>query len=216
MISIQTFTRPDRDVVNTLAGFGTATLHEVLGQKGAMPFAIKPIYPGMRVCGAALTVDCRPGDNLAIHAAVEVAQPGDVLVVDYKGYVESGPFGDVLATACMKAGIRGMVIDGCVRDGSTLREMGFPVFGRGLSMKGTTKAQPGSAGVPIICAGVAVAPGDAIVGDDDGVVVIPRDAIAATAKAAQEREDKEAAMREKLKAGATTIDLLGLSRLLGR
>lgn len=216
VITIENFVRPDRDAVERLSGFGTATLHEALGQTGAMPFPIKPIYAGMNVCGTALTVECRPGDNLAIHAAVQVAEPGDVLVVDYKGYTEAGPFGDVLATACMTSGIRGMVIDGCVRDGATLQEMQFPVFARGLSMKGTTKAGPGSVGVPIICAGVAVAPGDVVVGDDDGVVVVPRDRLASAAKAARERDDKEADMRLKLKAGATTIDLLGLSSLLAR
>ena len=214
MITIEKFTRPTAAALASVAAFGSATLHEALGQQGAMPFAIKPIYPGMKVCGAALTVECRPGDNLAIHAAVEKAKPGDVLVVDYKGYVEAGPFGDVLATACQTAGIRGMVIDGCVRDGASLLEMGFPIFARGLNMKGTSKSQPGRVGVPIICAGVAVAPGDVVVGDDDGVVVVPRGRIAATVKAARERDDKEAAMRDKLRKGATTIELLDLTRLL--
>ncbi|CAN5228360.1 4-carboxy-4-hydroxy-2-oxoadipate aldolase/oxaloacetate decarboxylase [soil metagenome] len=214
MITIGKFTRPTAAALASFAAISPATLHEALGQEGAMPFAIKPIYPGMKVCGAALTVECRPGDNLAIHAAVETAKPGDVLVVDYKGYLEAGPFGDVLATACQKAGIRGMVIDGCVRDGASLRAMGFPVFGRGLNMKGTTKNQPGKVGLPIICAGVAVAPGDVVVGDDDGVVVVPRGRIAAVVQAAQARDEKEATMREKLKKGATTVELLGLARLL--
>ena len=214
MITIEKFARPSAASLAAVAAFGSATLHEALGGQGAMPHAIKPIYPRMKLCGAALTVECRPGDNLAIHAAVETAKPGDVLVVDYKGYLEAGPFGDVLATACIAAGIRGMVIDGCVRDGASLHEMGFPVFGRGLNMKGTSKNQPGKVGVPIICAGVAVAPGDVVLGDDDGVVVVPRSRVAATVKAARERDDKEAAMREKLKKGSTTIELLDLAKLL--
>lgn len=214
MISVSAFERPSRSDIAAIGAFSAATLHEALGQGGAMPFAIKPIYSGMRICGPALTVDCRPGDNLAIHVAVSRAEPGDVLVVDYKGYVEAGPFGDVLATQCIAAGIAGMVIDGCVRDGISLRDMGFPVFARGLNMKGTSKAAPGSVGVPIVCAGVPVAPGDVIVGDDDGVVVVPRARVAAVARMAGEREAKEASMREELRGGATTIDLLDLSRLL--
>lgn len=214
MITTQDYTRPDPAAVAAIAAFGSATLHEAIGQVGAMPFPIKPIYSGMKVCGAALTVDCKPGDNLAIHAAVLGAKLGDVLVVDYKGYTEAGPFGDVLATACIAAGIRGLIIDGCVRDGASLRDMGFPVFARGLNMKGTTKNQPGSVGLPIICAGVAVAPGDAVLGDDDGVVVVPRARLAEAAKAARERDDKEAVMRDKIKAGATTVELLDLARLL--
>jgi 4-hydroxy-4-methyl-2-oxoglutarate aldolase len=210
------FARPTWEEIEALSPFSPATLHEAMGQKGAMPSCIKPIYPGMRLCGPALTVDCKPGDNLAIHGAVERARPGDVLVVDYKGFVESGPFGDILATACLARGVAGMVIDGCVRDGTTIRELGFPIFARGLNMKGTTKTQPGAVGVPITCAGVAVAPGDAVVGDDDGVVVVPRALVAATAAAARAREDKEAAMRERLKAGATTVELLGLRPLLQR
>ena len=211
MITFHSFSRPDAEAVTALAGIATATLHEAIGQKGALPFEIKPIYPGMKLCGTALTVDCTPGDNLAIHAALRVAQPGDVLVVDYKGHVEAGPFGDVLGTACLQAGIRGMVIDGCVRDGEALRDLPFPVFSRGLSMKGTAKGKPGVVGAPIVCAGVAVAPGDAIIGDDDGVVVVPRDMIAMAASEGRARDEKEATMREKLKSGATTIDLLGLA-----
>ena len=207
-------TRPSETELAELAGFSTATLHEAMGRRGAMPVFIKPIYPGMRVCGAALTVDCPAGDNLMIHAAIECARPGDVLVVDYKGFAEAGPFGDVMATAARAKDIRGIVIDGCVRDGTTLRDMGFPAFARGLNMKGTTKQLFGSVGEPIICAGVAVTSGDIIVGDDDGVVVVPRGAIAATLHAAREREEKEAILREELRAGATTVDLLGLKEIL--
>ncbi len=214
MIRIEDFARPSPEEVAAVAPFPPATLHEALGQIGAMSFPIKPIHPGATVCGVALTVDCKPGDNLAIHAAVANARPGDVLVVDYKGEVEWGPFGDVLGTACQKAGILGLVIDGCVRDGPTLKEMGFPVFAHGLNMKGTAKASPGAVGVPVHCGGVRVEPGDVVVGDDDGVVVVPRARIREAAEKSQAREDKEAAMREKLRAGETTIALLGLGPLL--
>ncbi len=129
--------RPDRDLVKALAEFGTATLHEAYGKKGAMPFYIKPLYPGMKVCGPALTVAVSPGDNLMIHYAMTLAQPGDVLVVDAKGFTEAGPWGDIMTTAAIVRGIAGLVIDGCVRDAETIREMGFAVFARGTSMKGT-------------------------------------------------------------------------------
>jgi 4-hydroxy-4-methyl-2-oxoglutarate aldolase len=206
--------RPSDEELGALSAFSTATLHEAMGRRGAMPVFMKPIYPGMRVCGAALTVDCPAGDNLMIHAAIECAAPGDVLVVDFKGFEEAGPFGDVMATASQAKGIRGIVIDGCVRDGATLREMGFPAFARGLNMKGTSKRLFGSVGEAIICAGVAIAPGDAVIGDDDGVVVVPRGAIGATLEATRQREDKEAELRERLRAGATTVDLLGLRETL--
>lgn len=205
------YPRASAEQIEKLKIFPTPTLHEALGQSGAAPYYIKPIYKGMKVAGAALTIDCPPHDNLSIHAAVANAQEGDVLVVDYKGFVESGPFGDVLATASQAAGIGGLVIDGCVRDGEQLKEMGFSVFSRGLSMKGAAKKRMGSVGVPILFAGIPVQPGDAVVGDDDGIVIIPRKQIDAVIKDAQAREDKEAEMREKLRNGATTIELLGLT-----
>ena len=176
-----------------------------------MPFAIKPIYPGMRVCGPALTVDCKPGDNLAIHAAVEQAEPGDVLVVDYKGFSRPGRSATCSPRRAVAAGIVGLVIDGCVRDGPTLREMRFPVFARGLNMKGTAKNAAGAVGVPIVCAGVR-----GVARRRGGRRRRRRGRGAARqngggGKAARERDDKEADMRERLKAGATTVDLLGLS-----
>jgi 4-hydroxy-4-methyl-2-oxoglutarate aldolase len=216
MNDIQDFRRASVDDVKALAAFSPATLHEAMGQRGAMPSCIKPIYPGMKVAGSALTVRCKPGDNLAIHRAVAEARPGDVLVVDNDGFAESGPFGDVLATACQAKGILGLIIDGCVRDGPNLKAMGFPVFSRGLNMKGAAKSNPGDVGVPIVCAGVAVSPGDIVIGDDDGVVVVPRAMIAEALKGARARDDKEDAIKEKLKSGATTIDLLGLRPLLDK
>lgn len=214
MNDIGDFRRASADDIEALAAFSPATLHEAMGQRGAMPCCIKPIYPGMKVAGSALTVRCKPGDNLAIHRAVATARPGDVLVVDNDGFAESGPFGDVLATACQAKGVTGLIIDGCVRDGPNLKAMGFPVFSRGLNMKGATKSNPGDVGVPIVCAGVAVSPGDIVIGDDDGVVVVPRAMIAEALKGARARDDKEDAIKEKLKGGATTIDLLGLQPLL--
>lgn len=208
--------RPSPDELKQLADFSAATLHEAMGCKGAMPVFIKPIYLGMHVRGSALTVVSPPGDNLTIHAAIECAAAGDVLVVDCGGHVEAGPFGDVMATACKAKGIVGIVIDGCVRDGATLRDMGFPAFARGLNIKGTTKRLFGSIGKPIVFAGVQIAPGDAIVGDDDGVVVVPRAEIAATIEAAREREQRESVMRNRLREGATTVEILGLRDILSK
>ncbi|QYK42223.1 MAG: 4-carboxy-4-hydroxy-2-oxoadipate aldolase/oxaloacetate decarboxylase [Paracoccaceae bacterium] len=201
-------------MILALGAFQTATLHEALGRTGAMPHAIKPIYPGMRLAGPALTVSCPPGDNLTIHAAIEHARPGDVMVVDFNGELEAGPFGDILATACMARGITGLVIDGCVRDGTGLRDLGFPVFARGLNMKGTTKTAFGTLGQPIVCAGVQVAPGDIVIGDDDGVVVVPADRAAEILMAAEKRDSDEEIKRQHLREGALTVDLLGLRRYL--
>jgi len=200
------------ETVAAFAAFQTATLHEAQGKKGAMPHAIKPIYPGMRLAGPALTVKCPPGDNLTVHAAIEHARPGAVLVVDFNAELEAGPFGDVLATACMARGIVGLVIDGCARDGASLRDIGFPVFARGLNMKGTTKTTLGTIGQPITCAGVEVAPGDIVVGDDDGVVVIPAGRVPEVLAAARARDRDEEVLRRRLSEGALTMDLLDLRR----
>lgn len=206
--------RPPVAALEALANFATATVHEAMGGTGALAPAVKPLYPGMRLCGPALPVDCPAGDNLMLHAAIAEAAPGEVLVVDFKGCVEAGPFGDVLAHACRLRGILGLVIDGTVRDGAALRAMGFPVFARGLCMAGTSKRGPGSVGLPVVCAGVRVARGDLVLGDDDGVVVVPRDGLQATIEAAERREAKEAELRAALETGRTTVELLGLEAAL--
>jgi 4-hydroxy-4-methyl-2-oxoglutarate aldolase len=153
-------------------------------------------------------------DNLMLHQAIYAAEPGSIIVAEVNRGYEGGYWGEIMTIAAQQRKIAGLVIDGCVRDGATIRELGFPIFARGLNMKGTVKMRLGAVGVPITCAGVAVAPGDAVVGDDDGVVVVPRALIATVAQAGREREDKEAAMRAKLEAGATTVELLGLRPLL--
>lgn len=197
-----------------LLKFGTATVHEAQGQKGAVNGAIRPVDPAMRVAGPALTVRCRPGDNLALHYALTKIQPGQVLVVDAEGFTEAGPWGDVMSMAAMLRGCAGLVIDGSVRDSQTIIDMGFPVFSRGLSIKGTNKYQPGQVGVPVVLGGVLVRTGDVIVGDRDGLVVVLAEDIDMAIETSQAREDKEVAFREKLKAGQMTVDLLGLGPLL--
>lgn len=208
------FPRPSEEDLARLAGFSSPTVHEAIGQKGAMASALKPIASGMKVCGPALTVDCPVGDNLMIHAAIAGARPGDLLVVDHKASLDDGPFGEVMATACHARGIVGLVIDGCVRDSAEIRAMGFPVFARGLCIRGTTKVKEGSIGQPIRCGGTPVQPGDIVLGDDDGVVVVPRAEAQAAATAAAQRVRSEAEMMEKLRAGATTVELLGLAQRL--
>ena len=211
MTVIHDFPRPAPDVVEAFRNQSPATLHEAMGKKGAMSFPIKPLYPGMRLCGPAVTVSGGPADNLMIHTAMALTKPGDVLVVDFKGMTEAGPWGDILTVAALQRGLAGLVIDGCVRDAVTIRDMGFPVFCRGTSMKGTTKSLViGDVNTAIVCGGVVVAPGDIVVGDDDGVVVVPQAEAAATLVNAAERERMEDELREKLRSGLTTVEVLKL------
>ncbi|WP_213955946.1 MULTISPECIES: 4-carboxy-4-hydroxy-2-oxoadipate aldolase/oxaloacetate decarboxylase [unclassified Variovorax] len=200
--------------LEALKRFGTATIHEAQGQKGAVDGAIRALDPGMRVAGPALTVKCRPGDNLALHYALTKLVPGQVLVVDAEGFVEAGPWGDVMSCAAMQRGAAGLMIDGSVRDSHTIVEMGFPVFSRGISIKGTNKRQPGQIGVPVVFGSIVVRPGDVVVGDRDGVVVVLAEEVAHVVDACQAREDKEEKFREQLRSGKTTVELLDLGPLL--
>ena len=202
--------------IATLRQLGAATVYEAQGAKGALDNGMKPIDPTVRLAGPALTVDCRPADNLMLHYAVQKARPGDVLVVDAKGFMEAGPWGDVLTIQAMKLGIAGLVINGCVRDANLIIELGFPVFCRGLSIKGTGKNQPGKINVPITIGDVLIHPGDIIVGDRDGLVVVPQDEIDSAIASSLAREDKEAKQRKAIEEGAFTADLLGLADTLRR
>ncbi|WP_019579783.1 4-carboxy-4-hydroxy-2-oxoadipate aldolase/oxaloacetate decarboxylase [Pseudomonas mandelii] len=200
--------------LDTLKQLGSATIHEAQGQKGALDSGLRPVDPNVRLAGPALTVDCRPDDNLAIHYALTKAKPGDVLVVDAKGFTEAGPWGDLLTLASQKLGIAGLVINGSVRDANAIIEMGFPTFSRGLSIKGTNKCQPGKVNVPIHIGGVSVIPGDIIVGDRDGLVVIEQHAVEEVIRLSQAREAKEDGVRAGIESGVSTIELLGLSPIL--
>jgi 4-hydroxy-4-methyl-2-oxoglutarate aldolase len=179
-----------------------------------MDSAIKPLDARVRVAGPAFTVDSAPADNLMIQYAVSIARPGDVLVVDAKGFAEAGAWGDVLSLYAQRVGIAGLVIDGGVRDSQEIIAMGFPVFSRSLSIKGTGKFHPGRVNVPVICAGVTVHPGDIIVGDADGVVVVPAADLHRAVQLAEEREAKEDAIRTELMRGASLVDLMGLRERL--
>ena len=203
--------------ITQLRELGAATVYEAQGAKGALDSGLKPVDPTLRLAGPALTVDARPADNLILHHAVLQARPGDVLVVDAKGFMEAGPWGDVLTIQAMKLGIAGLVINGCVRDANLIIDLGFPVFCRGLSIKGTGKNQPGKVNVPVCFGDVVIHPGDIIVGDRDGLVVVASDEVDFAIKTSQEREAKEARMREAIQAGSSnTAELLNLTETLKR
>lgn len=203
-------------LLGTLRDLGAATLHEAQGQTGAIDPAIRPLDPSFRLAGPAFTVDCRPSDNLVLHLALTKAKRGDVLVVDAKAFVAAGPWGDVMTLAAQVAGIAGLVIDGSVRDSQSIIDMGFPVFSRGICIVGTNKNQPGTIGAPVSVGGVRVEAGDVVVGDRDGVVVIPRVRAIEVAKLGREREAKEDALRDQIRAGRTTLDILGLGDSMRR
>ncbi|MCW5300519.1 RraA family protein [Herbaspirillum lusitanum] len=203
-----------KEQIIQLRDLGSATVYEAQGAKGALDHGMKPIDPTSRLAGPALTVDVRPGDNLVLHYAVLQAQPGDVLVVDAKAFMEAGPWGDVLTVLAMKKGIAGLVVNGCVRDANTIIGLGFPVFCRGLSIKGTGKHQPGKVNVPIVIGDVVINPGDIIVGDRDGLAVVAKDEVDSTIANSIAREDKEEKMRKDIEAGASTVELMNLGGIL--
>ncbi|WP_443114490.1 4-carboxy-4-hydroxy-2-oxoadipate aldolase/oxaloacetate decarboxylase [Herbaspirillum seropedicae] len=203
-----------KEQIQQLRELGSATVYEAQGAKGALDHGMKPIDPASRLAGPALTVDARPGDNLVLHYAVLQAKPGDVLVVDAKGFMEAGPWGDVLTVLAMKKGIAGLVVNGCVRDANTIIDLGFPVFCRGLSIKGTGKHQPGKVNVPIVIGDVLIHPGDIIVGDRDGLAVVARSEVETTIASSMAREEKEQKMRQAIENGASTVELMQLDTIL--
>lgn len=205
------------DKLQQLRELGAATIYEAQGAKGALDQGMKPIDPTVRLAGPALTVDTRPADNLMLHYAVLQAKPGDVLVVDAKGFMEAGPWGDVLTLQAMKLGIAGLVINGCVRDANLIIDLGFPVFCRGLSIKGTGKNQAGKVNVPVCIGDVMIRPGDIIVGDRDGLVVVAQDEVDIAIATSLAREEKEAQQRKAIEAGTSnTVELLNLGETLKR
>jgi 4-hydroxy-4-methyl-2-oxoglutarate aldolase len=202
--------RPDADSVKVLGELGVATVHEAQSRSGLMKTYMRPIYPGAKVAGPAVTVSCQAGDNLMIHAAVEVCQPGDVLVVTTTSDSTDGMFGELLATSLVAHGVLGLIIDAGCRDVSELTAMDFPVLSKAISAQGTVKSTAGSVNIPVVCAGAAVQPGDVIVADMDGVVVVPREDAPEVAKASQARIAKEEKSRENLRSGGLGLDFYGL------
>jgi 4-hydroxy-4-methyl-2-oxoglutarate aldolase len=209
-VIIRKIDRADPAVIAGLAAAGVASVYEAQGRRGLLDPEIRPIQHGARIGGSAVTVSSASGDNLLVHAAIEVLQDGDLLVVALTEPALHGMVGDLLATSMRAHGCVGLIIDSAVRDSAELNEMGFPVWSRGIYSAGTAKATPGSVNVTVMCAGATVNPGDVIVADDDGVVVVQREGAASVLEAAQQRLDKEAATRTRLEAGELGVDFYGL------
>jgi len=207
---VRKIARPDPDAVRSLRELGVATVHEAQARTGLMRPYIRPIYPAAKAAGPAITISCHPGDNLMIHAAIEVCREGDMLVVSTTSESTDGMFGELLAESARAHGVVGLVIDAGVRDVSDLTAMQFPVWSKAISAQGTVKATAGSVNVPIVCAGAIIRPGDAIVADADGVVVVKREASAEVARLGVERAAKVLKTRERLRAGELGLDFYGL------
>jgi len=211
---VRTIQRADPRDIARLGAFGVATVHEAQDRTGLLLPSIRPVYPAARTAGSAVTVLCGAGDNLMLHAALAVVQPGDVLVVATASESTHGMFGELLAESCRALEVAGLVIDAGVRDTAEITALAFPVWSKAVSAQGTTKTFAGSVNLPIVCAGAAVSPGDVVVGDADGVVIVPRASAAEVAAAADRRIEKEARTRERLKAGELGLDIYGLRDVL--
>lgn len=213
-IAVRNIKRPDSDVVAGFSTIGVATVHEAQGRTGYLDSALNPIYRGAHIAGPAVTVSVAPCDNWMIHVAVELCREGDVLVVAPTSPSDAGYFGELLATALSTRGVKGLVIDAGCRDVRELTEMGFPVWSRHVSATGTVKETLGDVNVPVVCGGQLIEPGDLIVADDDGVVVVRRTSAADILAASIAREEKEALVRERYRAGEISLDVSNMRQRL--
>lgn len=215
-VVVRNIKRADASAIGTMQALGVSTTHEALGRYGLMKTYMRPIWSGASIAGPAVTVLAQPGDNWMIHVAVEQCQPGDIMVVGCTTDNTDGMFGDLLATSLKARGVKGLILDAGCRDVATLKEMGFPVWSRAISAKGTVKATLGAVNIPVVCAGVNVEPGDVIVADDDGVVCVPKTYAVETAQKAQKRANDEGGKREKLAAGQLGLDMYGMREPLAK
>jgi len=211
---IRNIHRADADAIATLERLGVSTVHEAQGRTGLMQPYMRPLWRGARIAGSAVTALCHPGDNWMIHVAAEVVRPGDVLVVACSSESSDGAFGELLATSLKALGVKGVVLDVGCRDAAEITAMQFPVWSRAISAKGTVKATIGAVNAPVVCAGVAVKPGDVVVADDDGVVIVPRMDGLKVAKTGEAREKKEAVSRVRLRKGELGLDLYDMRKSL--
>ena len=211
---IKKMIRPSQHLIEELSQFDSATVHEASGGKGALESSIKPVDPKSRLCGPALTVAGRPGDNLMLHKAIYIAEKGDVLVVTVGGFVEAGPWGEIMTVAAQVRGIAGLVIDGSIRDSIAIQELGFPAFSKGLCIKGTTKDCLGTINHPVVIGDVTVYPGDVILGDADGVVVVSQKDLAEVLEKCKLRKEKEERIKKELQMGKSTLELYGFDKIL--
>jgi 4-hydroxy-4-methyl-2-oxoglutarate aldolase len=204
--------RPPQSIIDQFRELGTATIHEASGRKGYTSWAIKPIAKGVRICGPAFTVDCHPRDNLMLHKALEKAQPGDVIVASVGGFHEAGYFGGLMATSATARKLGGLAIDGCIRDSEEIVRMGFPIFCRGFCILGTGKTGPGTVNHPILFGGCVVNPGDLIVGDADGMVVVARSECETVLKKSIDRVEMEKRKSGQLAAGISSVEFNKLGK----
>ena len=206
-IVVRNIQRADSNAIGTFEALGVSTVHEALGRSGLMKPYLRPIYAGAQIAGPAVTILAQPGDNWMLHVAIEQCQKGDVVVIGCTADNTDGMFGELLATSMRARGVKGLIIDAGCRDVKPLHDMDFPVWSKAISAKGTVKATLGAVNIPVVCAGVNVEPGDAVVADDDGVVIVPRKLAVEVAQKAQKRHDEEDAKRKQLASGVLGLDM---------